>query len=171
MARKVRIGWNNIYERFFVLDDNGETEMPSVSQALLDDLFAWKKYLLDNFTPEDSVLAGVWRPDTRRWFLEEASRLERELRRELAGRPEYVRVDRYPGIIPIYVYADYGDWPLWSVEGGTSPADFPMLSNQLRTDLTAWAVATEVGPPTPTIGDDLVRRLQAELGPEFQVTY
>lgn len=171
MARKIRIGWNSIYERFFVLDDNGGTEMPAVSQTLLDDVFAWQKYLLDNFTPEDSVRGGVWRPDTRQWFVEEAGRLEREFRRELAGHRDNVRVDRFPGLIPIYIYVDYGDWPLWSVEGGTSPADFPMLSDQLKSDLITWAVATEVGRPTPVVGNDFVRRLRAELGPVFDVTF
>jgi hypothetical protein len=87
MGQRIRICWNNIYGRFFVLGESGETALPPVSQNLLDDVRAWQAYLVENFEPEDSVRAGTWRGDTRWWFVDEARRLDNEFRRQLIGRP------------------------------------------------------------------------------------
>ncbi|MCL8250125.1 hypothetical protein AERO_01910 [Aeromicrobium fastidiosum] len=168
---RIRVGWNNLFERFLVTGDDGAAALPRVSQRLLDDLAAWQDHLLENFTPEDSVRAGTWRENTRWWFVAEARRLENEFRRQLDGRAHVVRLSPYPGTIPIQIYADYSDWPLWDVEGGTGPEDFPTLSDQLRDDLVSWALATEVGSPSDQVGTQLVARLRAELGHEFDVTF
>jgi hypothetical protein len=166
-----RLEWNSIYQKFYVLGDDGGSDLPRVSQGLVEDVSAWQTYLRENFKPQDSVFAGEWRADSRWWFVDEARRLDNEFRRQLAGQQGEVRVSPYPGLIPIDIHADYGDWPLWTVEGGTGPEDFPMLSDLLREDLIEWAVTTEVGRPTSDVGKAFVRRLRAELGPEFDVTY
>jgi hypothetical protein len=171
VPQRVTVGWNNLYGRFIVTGDDGAAALPRVSQRLLDDLAAWQEHLLENFTPEDSVRAGTWREDARWWFVAEARRLENEFARQLDGRAQVVRVSRYPGSIPLRIFADYGDWPLWDVEGGTGPENFPTLSDQLRDDLIAWAVATEVGSPSEQVGSQFVARLRAELGREFEVTF
>jgi hypothetical protein len=171
MTLRIRLGWNNVHRRFFVLDETGESVLPRVSENLLDDVRAWKAYLLENFEPDDSVLAGTWSGDTRWWFVHEARRLENEFRRELFGKALNVQVSAYPGSIPISIYADYSDWPLWDVEGGTGPENFPTMSDRLRDDLTAWAVEAEVGSPSAAVGNDFVVRLRAELGPEFDISY
>lgn len=171
MPGPIRIGWNSIHNEFFVSDDAGLVSLPGVSRDLLADVADWQTYLLDHFTPEDSLLAGVWQPDARWWFVDEARRLDGEFRRQLAGRSECVRVSPYPGTIQLRIGADHATWPLWGFEGLTDPEDFPTMSDQLHSDLTAWAAANDVGRPDPIVGDDFVRRLRAELGPEFEVTY
>ena len=171
MTHRVRLEWNSIYRKFDVRGDDGAAALPRVSQGLLDDVSAWQAYLYENFEPQDSVLAGEWRADSRWWFVDEARRIDNEFRRQLAGQPDEVDVSSYPGLIPIDIHVDYNDWPLWTVEGGTGPEDFPMLSDRLREDLIEWAVTTVVGRPTSDVGKDFVRRLRADLGPEFDVTY
>lgn len=171
MTRKIRIEWNSIYEQFFVRDANRGVELPNVSISLLDDVNAWMAHLSKNFEPDDTVTTGVWKPGTRQWFVDEAGRLEDEFRRELAGSGKQVRVSPYPGIIPIRVYVDYNDWPLWTNEGATGPEHFPMLSDQLRNDLIAWAGSIDAGTPPEEVGADFKRRLSSELGPFFDITY
>lgn len=56
----IRLGWNAIYEQFFIADDDGATNLPSVSAALLDDVDRWQDYLRENFEPHDDITGGRW---------------------------------------------------------------------------------------------------------------
>jgi hypothetical protein len=170
MPRRIRLGWNSVYDRFFVTDDKGATELPKVTAELRDGVQRWQDYLLENFVPEDTVVAGRWAPGTRWWFAEEAHRLQREFALQVRARQAVVIVDQYPALIPISVYSDHGGGPLWGFEGGLDVDDLP-ISDQLRVDLAAWERAVVgSGFPEGELGKELIDRLQAELGPEFCVS-
>lgn len=171
MTRTIHLGWNAIYEQFFITDDSGGTNLPAVSAALLEDVDRWQNYLRENFEPHDDITGGRWEDGTRWWFAEEARRLEQEFRRQVPSPKGVVKVSPFPGIIQLRLFVDYNDWPLWDDYGGAGPESFPMLSDSLRDDLIAWAGSWMPKRGNPQGGERLAERVRGELGDEFEVTY
>ncbi len=171
MARRIRYGWNSIYDQFSITDDNGGASLPDVSSSLRDACDTWEQYLLDHFTPRDHFTGGDWAEGTRHWFVAESRRIEQEFRRQVPASQAVVDVSPFPGIVQLRLFVDYNDWPLWDPGGGTDEAEFTMLSDSLKADLTTWAGAWTPGHPDDATGWRLVARLRKELGANFEVAF
>lgn len=90
---------------------------------------------------------------------------------------------------PVRLMGDLGGWPVWLDDyesdgpcGATLPSNWPMLSDELKTDLERWNLAWISDVPGPpwlrgrkikrqlAEAAELATRLQAELGDGYAVT-
>lgn len=172
MADVFKVEWNSNSESFVIHSDDGPASLPTIPPHLDADLDAWEQHLRDHFIPDryHYFSGGQWASEEARWwFVSEARRIERELMKAVPRSRGVILVSAYPGVILIGFHNDYGNWPLWTIGGGTGPEDFPMLSERLRDDLIAWSERHETGDSHTEGHGELLRRLQDELGPLYEV--
>jgi len=150
--------------------DDGLPEQVSGFAPRID---AWAGLVREHFAIADLIyLARGWRSeDARIAFVDEASNLQSDLKVAL-GRAWAVDVSPEPGVSVVRLMGEYwSEWPLWNWEGGTGSEDWPMLSDELRRRLSAWAVEAEPdhAPPAAGVTERLAHDVQRELGPQFVV--
>jgi hypothetical protein len=137
------VGFSEVYEQFSINDFDESTQdravqaLPPAARALAPDIAAWQQLREQHWSSADG-----WADDSaRRWYADEAARLERELTR-LLPFDHRVDVSPWPALVELTVMNEYmSDWPVWATDGLTDPDDpmFADLSADLKAALHAWA--------------------------------
>ena len=157
-----------------LVDGTYERGLPPKTQDMGSRMTAWARLSQEHFTwAKDANYAQGWDAEgPRQEFFRESRGIAESLKKVL-GRSWEVRVSPEPAVTVVRLMGEYGcEWPLWAYGGGTGPESWPMLSDQLRDRLLAWAVQAEpdhLPRPDPDVTARLARDLRSELGSGFLV--